>query len=176
MKWSGTKVRFGNNPKSQSDDRLARTIFVGNVPLQTRREKLIKFFKNCGPIESRAAVLSVAVDIALSLNGSVFQNKHLKIDRDERPTVSVGYCIFVGNLPFDVEDEQRQTYWVWKGFWLLKDRVVRIFRCKNSEKLNIQRTSQKYIPENRKQEKKRKKRGKKGLESSIKKIHIESWR
>ncbi|GJD06734.1 RNA-binding protein 34 [Galdieria sulphuraria] len=58
MKWSGTKVRFGNNPKSQSDDRLARTIFVGNVPLQTRREKLIKFFKNCGPIESRAAVLS----------------------------------------------------------------------------------------------------------------------
>ncbi|EME31969.1 nucleolar RNA-binding protein [Galdieria sulphuraria] len=241
MKWSGTKVRFGNNPKSQSDDRLARTIFVGNVPLQTRREKLIKFFKNCGPIESvrfrsipvknvklpkRAAVLSgerlperdsmnayvvfenkVAVDIALSLNGSVFQNKHLKIDRDERPTVSVGYCIFVGNLPFDVEDEQ--VYEVFskigsvkyvrivrdkhtgfgKGFGYVcfkesisviaavrmngsvqvKDRVVRIFRCKNSEKLNIQRTSQKYIPENRKQEKKRKKRGKKGLESSIKK-------
>ncbi|GJQ12053.1 hypothetical protein GpartN1_g5521.t1 [Galdieria partita] len=238
MKADKTQVPLTDKSIPQMDDRLARTIFVGNVPLQSKREKLVKFFKSCGPVESvrfrsipvknvklpkKAAVLSGerlperdsmnayvvfkhkdSVEVALSMNGSLFQNKHLKIDRGERSTVSVGYCIFVGNLPFDVEDEQ--VYEVFskigsikyvriirdkstgfgKGFGYVcfnesiaviaavrmngsiqvKGRVVRIFRCKNSEKLKRQ-TTQKSIPASRQQARKKKKRGKKGLDLSI---------
>lgn len=225
----------------ESDERLARTIFVGNVPLDAKREKLVKFFKPCGPIESirfrsipvkkfklpkRAAVLSgerlperdsmnayivfqseESVPAALSLSGSLFQSKHLKIDRAERPTVSPGHSIFVGNLPFDAEDEELYQVFsklgtiryvriirdkvtgLGKGFGYVcfnesiaviaavrkngsikvKDRLVRIFRCKNSEKLKKRQMSQKSSTTNRQQPRKKKKQRTKKTERPIKK-------
>eukprot|EP00871_Galdieria_phlegrea_P005318 jgi/Galph1/5788/GphlegSOOS_G4498.1 len=103
-------------------ERMNRTIFVGNVPVNTKRAKLASFFKQCGP---KNAVLSGellserdsmnayvvfqsadAVTKALSLNGTVFQNKHLKVDRAQTPRQSQDRSVFVGNLPFDVEEEE----------------------------------------------------------------------
>jgi nucleolar protein 12 len=223
------------------NERLARTVFVGNVPLETKREKLAKLFKSCGPVESvrfrsvpvkntklpkKAAVLSgdrlpirdsmnayivfqneKSVDAALSMNGTLFQNKHLKVDRAERPSISVDCCVFVGNLPFDVEDEELYEAFAQvgavkyvrvirdketgfgKGFGYVcfnesisviaavrmngsmkvKGRCIRIARCKNSEKLKMQKVSQSSTNKRQEKKKKKKNRGKKGLTGSGKK-------
>lgn len=70
---------------------------------------------------------------ALGLNASLYQQRHLRVDRADSPSVpSHKKCIFVGNLALDAEDED-----VWEAFGPLpqfKVTQVRIIRDKETNR------------------------------------------
>ncbi|WOK99034.1 hypothetical protein Cni_G07746 [Canna indica] len=138
-------------PKESFDDesKLMRTVFVGNLPLKTKRKALLKVFANFGEIDSvrirsvpivdsktprKGAIIkgkiNEAVDsvhayivfkdeqsakAALSQNMSEFGGNHIRVDiacppckklRGEGALYDRKRTVFVGNLPFDVKDEE----------------------------------------------------------------------
>eukprot|EP00250_Pteridium_aquilinum_P015704 c22710_g1_i1 orf=438-2396(-) len=132
------------------DEKLQRTIFVGNLPLMVKRKVLIREFSAYGPVESvrlrsvplldtkvprRGAIIkgqiNEAVDsqhayvvfkenshanAALAHNMKELCGNHVRVDAAYAPHQSVKgksslqydhrRSIFVGNIPFDVKDEE----------------------------------------------------------------------
>nr|XP_009397120.2 PREDICTED: RNA-binding protein 34 [Musa acuminata subsp. malaccensis] len=129
------------------ESKLMRTVFVGNLPLKTKRKSLQKEFLKFGEVESvrirsvpivysktpRAIVqgkINDAVDsvhayivfkdeqsakAALSHNMAQFGGNHIRVDmacpprkklRGDGPLYDKKRTVFVGNLPFDVKDEE----------------------------------------------------------------------
>ncbi|KAF8708823.1 hypothetical protein HU200_030213 [Digitaria exilis] len=141
----------GEEDEESFDDetKLLRTVFVGNLPLRTKRKVLTKEFAAFGEIESirirsvplvdtkltrKGAVLQGKVNelvdnvhayivfkdeqsahAALSHNMTQFGDNHIRVDmacpprkklRGEGPLYDRKRTVFVGNLPFDVKDEE----------------------------------------------------------------------
>eukprot|EP01095_Lingulamoeba_sp_RSL-Kostka_P006967 TRINITY_DN2208_c6_g1_i1.p1 TRINITY_DN2208_c6_g1~~TRINITY_DN2208_c6_g1_i1.p1 ORF type:complete len:400 (+),score=164.65 TRINITY_DN2208_c6_g1_i1:139-1200(+) len=125
-----------------------RTIFIGNVPVDTKKMEIKNYFKEFGTIESiRFRSLPVgtlalskkacyitknfhdsrescncyvvfsenqeALDAANKTNGTLFKERHIRVDVaiNSNRKVKNSLSIFVGNLPFDVEDEE-----LWSAF------------------------------------------------------------
>ncbi|KAL2645197.1 hypothetical protein R1flu_012784 [Riccia fluitans] len=143
----GKKRKLTKQQKLDNADKLRRTIFVGNVPVDTKAKHLISEFSQFGAVESarlrsvplvdvkmprRAAVITGNVnENRTSLNGYVvfneeasakaalahnmkeFRGKHLRVDLAGHGSSGVEYdrkrSIFVGNLPFDAEEEELIT-------------------------------------------------------------------
>ena len=141
----------GESEDEAFDDegKLLRTVFVGNLPLRTKRKALTKEFAAFGEVDSvrirsvplgdtkiprKGAVIkgkiNDAVDnvhayivfkdeqcarTALSHNMALFNGNHIRVDmacpprkklRGEGPLYDRKRTVFVGNLPFDVKDEE----------------------------------------------------------------------
>ncbi|CAD6207727.1 unnamed protein product [Miscanthus lutarioriparius] len=124
------------------ESKLLRTVFVGNLPLRTKRKVLTKEFAAFGEIESVRIRSVPLVDTKLSRRGAVLQGKcaclhcfkdeqsaraalshnmalfggnHIRVDMACPPRKKLGgdgplydrkRTVFVGNLPFDVKDEE----------------------------------------------------------------------
>lgn len=139
-------------PKEGFDDesKLLRTVFVGNLPLATKKKALIKEFSKFGDVESvrirsvpitdtktprKGAVIrkqfheaadsvhayvvfktEESAKASLSHNMAVVGDHHIRVDRacpprkkmkgDEVSLYDHKRTVFVGNLPFDVKDEE----------------------------------------------------------------------
>ena len=133
-----------------SDPRLPRTLFVGNVPTNATRSQLARFFKQFGGVEScrlrsfsvsnpkltrRVAMIRGAihpdsqsmnayvvfeaeesVDKAVAKSGVDYEGHKLRLDYADRAKsavgssgragVAAGLSVFVGNLPFNVSEQQ----------------------------------------------------------------------
>eukprot|EP01125_Pyxidicula_operculata_P010291 TRINITY_DN3392_c0_g1_i2.p1 TRINITY_DN3392_c0_g1~~TRINITY_DN3392_c0_g1_i2.p1 ORF type:complete len:260 (-),score=63.61 TRINITY_DN3392_c0_g1_i2:75-854(-) len=120
--------------------RAQRTIFVGNLPVNTKEKEVIKLFKPFGEIESvrfrsiayTEAKLSAKVNAikgnimkerqsknayivfktaesakqALELNNTLVGENHIRVDQSAKNNRRVlKTCVFVGNIPFDTEEE-----------------------------------------------------------------------
>ncbi|VFR02154.1 unnamed protein product [Cuscuta campestris] len=154
----GEKRKKMDNPEDvmvskegfDDENKLLRTIFVGNVPLKTKKKTLLKEFSKYGEIESlrirsvpiadtkaprKAAVLMKnfnenadcvhayivfksedSAQASLAHNMTVVEGNHIRVDRacpprkkikgDSAPLYDNKRTLFVGNLPFDVKDEE----------------------------------------------------------------------
>lgn len=126
---------------SEDEDKNKRTIFVGNLPITFKKEKIRTLFRSFGDIESirirsaapikpslpkKVAVIKnlyhpeitshnayvvfkteqMALD-SLKLNGTKINNNHIRVDKANK-TEQFDYrkSIFVGNLPYNIEDEE----------------------------------------------------------------------
>ncbi|KAJ1292649.1 hypothetical protein BS78_01G006100 [Paspalum vaginatum] len=139
----------GEEETFDDETKLLRTVFVGNLPLRTKRKALTKEFAAFGGIDSirirsvplvdnkltrKGAVLQGKVNeqvdnvhayivfkdeqsarAALSHNMALFGDNHIRVDmacpprkkrRGEGPLYDRKRTVFVGNLPFDVKDEE----------------------------------------------------------------------
>ncbi|KAL3698512.1 hypothetical protein R1sor_012588 [Riccia sorocarpa] len=143
----GKKRKLTKQQRIDNEDKLKRTIFVGNIPVDVKAKNLITEFSQFGAVESarlrsvplvdvkmprRAAVITGNVnENRSSLNGYVvfkeessakaalahnmkeFRGKHLRVDLAIHGSSGVEYdrkrSIFVGNLPFDAEEEELIT-------------------------------------------------------------------
>ncbi|GLJ48964.1 hypothetical protein SUGI_1033100 [Cryptomeria japonica] len=139
------------NKKDRDDnEKLERTVFIGNLPLGFKRKKLIREFSQFGEVESlrlrsvpivdtklprKGAILkgkvndsinsvhayivfkdAQSVNAALSRNMTEFSGNHIRVDRALPPRKKLKdgnhyiydtkRTLFVGNLPFDVKDEE----------------------------------------------------------------------
>uniref|UniRef100_A0A0E0KLP7 RRM domain-containing protein n=1 Tax=Oryza punctata TaxID=4537 RepID=A0A0E0KLP7_ORYPU len=131
------------------ESKLLRTVFVGNLPLKTKRKALTKEFAAFGEIESvrirsvpltdtkiprKGAVIKGKINdsvdnvhayivfkdeqgahAALSHNMALFDGNHVRVDmacpprkklKGEGPLYDRKRTVFVGNLPFDIKDEE----------------------------------------------------------------------
>lgn len=129
--------------------KLLRTVFVGNLPLKTRRKAIVKEFAVFGEIESvrirsvpivetkaprKAAIFKGQINdsldsvhayvvfkdeqsarAALGHNMAKVGGNHIRVDmacpprkklKGQAPIYSVKKTVFVGNLPYDVKDEE----------------------------------------------------------------------
>ncbi|CAN0842951.1 Nucleolar protein 12 [Linum grandiflorum] len=132
------------------ENKLSRTVFVGNLPLKVKKKALLKEFSQFGEVES-VRIRSVPVmDTKIPRKGAILQNKindaagsvhayivyktaesaeaslshnmavvagnHVRVDRacpprkklkaDDTSLYDNKRTIFIGNLPFDVKDEE----------------------------------------------------------------------
>ncbi|XP_076957896.1 nucleolar protein 12-like [Bidens hawaiensis] len=174
----GMKVKIGEKkdvvPKEGFDDdeKLSRTVFIGNLPLKVRKKALMKEFNQFGEIESvrirsipllddktprKGAVIKKQINDAvdrvnayivfktedsaqasLSHNMAVVGGNHIHVDRacpprkklkgENAPLYDSKRTVFIGNLPFDVKDEE--LYQLFTGFNNLKDCIeaIRVVR------------------------------------------------
>lgn len=148
------------------DERLPRTLFVGNVPVSTTRTQLLTVFKEYGAIESyrfrsfaaaepgmprKATMITKkfheknssmnayivykeqdSVKAALVQNGQDFHGQIIRVDYADasaRPS-NTDRSIFIGNLPFDVKDDQ-----IRKFFSVCGD--IESVRCVRDAQMNI---------------------------------------
>ncbi|RZC28014.1 RNA-binding protein 34-like [Glycine soja] len=132
------------------EDKLLRTVFVGNLPLKVKKKTLLKEFKKFGEVESvrirsvpiqdtkkprKGAILAKKINDAadsvhayivfkteqsaqasLAHNMSLVEGNHIRVDRacpprkkhkgESTPLYDNKRTVFVGNLPFDVKDEE----------------------------------------------------------------------
>jgi nucleolar protein 12 len=132
------------------EDKLLRTVFVGNLPLKVKKKALLKEFSQFGEVESvrirsvpilnsktprKGAIIKKqinetvdsvhayivfkteeSVPASLTHNMAIFGENHIRVDRACPPRKklkgenSLLYdnkrTVFVGNLPFDVTDEE----------------------------------------------------------------------
>ena len=123
-----------------SDERLERTIFVGNIPVSATRKELKSFFSKYGAVESvrlrsvpiakakgskRVAILTKkfhpernsmnayvvfsdnsTAEQAVKSRGLVFKDMHLRVDTAVKKDVNYKLSVFVGNLPFNIQEEE----------------------------------------------------------------------
>ncbi|KAL8216763.1 hypothetical protein R6Q57_023600 [Mikania cordata] len=154
------------------EEKLLRTVFVGNLPLKVKKKTLLKEFNQFGEIESirirsvpllddktprKGAIIKKqmndAVDrvnayivfkmedsaqASLSHNMAVVGGNHIHVDRacpprkklkgENAPLYDNKRTVFIGNLPFDVKDEE--LYQLFSGFNNLKDCIeaIRVVR------------------------------------------------
>ncbi|KAG5067777.1 hypothetical protein JHK85_000154 [Glycine max] len=90
-----------------NEDKLLRTVFVGNLPLKVKKKTLLKEFKKFGEVES-VRIRSVPIQDV--------EGNHIRVDRacpprkkhkgESTPLYDNKRTVFVGNLPFDVKDEE----------------------------------------------------------------------
>ncbi|KAI3687628.1 hypothetical protein L1987_81328 [Smallanthus sonchifolius] len=162
-------------PKEGFDDeeKLLRTVFVGNLPLKVKKKKaLLREFSQFGEIESirirsvpllddktprKGAIIKKQINDAvdrvnayivfkmedsaqasLSHNMAVVGGNHIHVDRacpprkklkgESAPLYGTKRTVFIGNLPFDVKDEE--LYQLFNGFNNLKDCIeaIRVVR------------------------------------------------
>lgn len=175
------------------DQREARTIFVGNIPLSYSRRKIKQLFKAYGTVES-VRLRSIAVnpgdlpvkvarrmfkqvggtslnayvvlsteeeaERCLALNETFVGGRHLRVDLATRPKAGRQqrtHSVFLGNLPFTVDEEQlREAFGtcgkiesvrvvrdsrtkIGKGFGFMKfkDRSGVVFAIKQNGKVEI---------------------------------------
>ncbi|KAE9613288.1 hypothetical protein Lal_00027715 [Lupinus albus] len=132
------------------EDKLLRTVFLGNLPLKVKKKTLLNEFKKFGEIESvrirsvpiqdtkkprKGAILAKKINddgdsvhayivfkaedsaqASLSHNMTVVEGNHIRVDRACPPRKKLKgekallydnkRTVFVGNLPFDVKDEE----------------------------------------------------------------------
>uniref|UniRef100_A0A0D9W1J7 RRM domain-containing protein n=1 Tax=Leersia perrieri TaxID=77586 RepID=A0A0D9W1J7_9ORYZ len=131
------------------ESKLLRTVFVGNLPLKTKRKALTKEFAAFGEVDSvrirsvpltdtkiprKGAVIKGKINdsvdnvhayivfkdeqgarAALSHNMALFDGNHIRVDmacpprkklKGEGPLYDRKRTVFVGNLPFDIKDEE----------------------------------------------------------------------
>ncbi|KAD5508367.1 hypothetical protein R6Q59_031040 [Mikania micrantha] len=161
-------------PKEGFDDeeKLSRTVFVGNLPLKVKKKALLREFNRFGEIESvrirsipllddktprkgaiikkkindavdrvNAYIVFKTVDSAqasLSHNMALVGENHIHVDRacpprnklneESTPLYDSKRTVFIGNLPFDVKDEE--LYKLFTSFNNLKDCIeaIRVVR------------------------------------------------
>ncbi|CAL1376180.1 unnamed protein product [Linum trigynum] len=158
------------------EEKLLRTVFVGNLPLKVKKKALLKEFIQFGEVES-VRIRSVPVmDTKIPRKGAIMQNKindaagsvhayivyktmesaeaslshnmavvagnHIRVDRacpprkklkgEEAPLYDNKRTIFMGNLPFDVKDEE--IYQLFTGIKGLSSGIegVRVVRDPNN--------------------------------------------
>ena len=123
--------------KSSRDSRADRTVFVGNIPAICTKKQIKRLFKQYGSVQNvrlrsmkiipgarkvpkqlvkdssfNAYVVfssEAAAQDSLSLNGSVLEGRHLRVDMataKEDTLQSAQNSVFVGNLPFSVDEEK----------------------------------------------------------------------
>ncbi|XP_027360267.1 RNA-binding protein 34 isoform X2 [Abrus precatorius] len=154
----GSKRKTLDNPADMlvskegfdDEDKLLRTIFVGNLPLKVKKKTLLKEFKKFGEVDSvrirsvpiqdtkkprKGAILAKKINDAadsvhayivfkteqsaqasLSHNMTMVEGNHIRVDRacpprkkhkgESAPLYDSKRTVFVGNLPFDVKDEE----------------------------------------------------------------------
>lgn len=133
----------------------ACTVFVGNLPVNTKRPQLIRLFKDYGPVNGirfrsangkilfkhkdrkEAGSLSAwivlkdaeTVTRALALNGTVFKNNHLRVTRGNEKSSSMDTkrTIFVGNLKYSANEEKLREIFSSCG-------DIEYVRCLNDDK------------------------------------------
>lgn len=127
----------------EKDPRNPRTVFIGNLPSNTKRKDVLKLVSPYGSVESlRQRSVAIApgklpVNIArklgkqqtgasvnyyvvmateecasacLELNGMEINGRHVRVDL-ATPTKDTQHTVFVGNLPFDTDEEElRETF------------------------------------------------------------------
>eukprot|EP00252_Welwitschia_mirabilis_P007913 TRINITY_DN1960_c0_g1_i2.p1 TRINITY_DN1960_c0_g1~~TRINITY_DN1960_c0_g1_i2.p1 ORF type:complete len:654 (+),score=159.34 TRINITY_DN1960_c0_g1_i2:90-1964(+) len=168
------------SPKQAFDDedKLHRTIFVGNLPVKTNKKHLIREFSRFGQVESvrlrsvplvetkmprKNAILTKNINEAigschayivfnhersandaLSHNMTEFGGNHIRVDRAQPPSKKLRgenhfiydakRTVFVGNLPFDVKDEE--LYQLFLGIKALESSVeaIRVIRDPHTSK------------------------------------------
>ena len=132
------------NKDSDSPDRLARTVFVGNIPLNATRKEIKVFFTTYGRVESvrlrsvpvtkqghskklaivkrefhsdRTSMNAYVVfkerdnmEKALEARGSLFKGMHLRVDMAVKKEVDNNLSVFVGNLPFNIQEEELREH------------------------------------------------------------------
>ncbi|KAF5772564.1 putative RNA recognition motif domain, nucleotide-binding alpha-beta plait domain superfamily [Helianthus annuus] len=154
------------------EEKLLRTVFVGNLPLKVKKKALLKEFDRFGEIESvrirsvpilddktprKGAIIKKQINDAvdrvnayivfktedsaqasLSHNMAVVGGNHIHVDRacpprkkfkgENAPLYDTKRTVFIGNLPFDVKDEE--LYQLFTGFSNLKDCIeaIRVVR------------------------------------------------
>ncbi|KAI3706909.1 hypothetical protein L6452_24975 [Arctium lappa] len=161
-------------PKEGFDDeeKLLRTVFVGNLPLKVKKKALLREFSQFGEIESvrirsipllddktprKGAIIKKKINDAvdrvnayivfktedsaqasLSHNMAVVGGNHIHVDRaipprkklkgENAPLYDSKRTVFIGNLPFDVKDEE--LYQLFTSFNNLKDGIeaIRVVR------------------------------------------------
>ncbi|KAG5178517.1 hypothetical protein JKP88DRAFT_261309 [Tribonema minus] len=127
--------------KTEAADLEARTVFVGNVPVKLKRDKIASFFKEYGKVETvleagnqalmrKACIATGKINekvkdsvnayivfqdaesarAALAANGRELNGHHLRVDSAARPTVDPARSVFLGNLPFDVREEEVRAH------------------------------------------------------------------
>ncbi|KAK9144298.1 hypothetical protein Sjap_004201 [Stephania japonica] len=158
------------------EDKLLRTVFVGNLPLKLKKKALLKEFGKFGEVES-ARIRSVplvdsktprkgaifkgkinesvdsvhayivfkdekAAQASLSHNMAVLGGNHIRVDMacpprkklkgEQVPLYDNKRTVFVGNLPFDVKDEE--VYQLFCGIEQLRPSIegVRVIRDPNT--------------------------------------------
>ncbi|KAM7525448.1 hypothetical protein LguiA_015350 [Lonicera macranthoides] len=142
---------FVSNEGFDDEDKLLRTVFVGNLPVKVKKKALLKEFSQFGEVESvrirsvpiinsktprKGAIIKKqindsvdsvhayivfkteeSVQASLSHNMAVFGGNHIRVDRACPPRKKLKgeenallydnkRTVFVGNLPFDVKDEE----------------------------------------------------------------------
>lgn len=155
------------------EDKLLRTIFVGNLPLKVKKKALLREFSQFGEVESvrirsvpivnsktprKGAIIKKQINdsvdsvnayivfkteesaqASLSHNMAVVLGNHIRVDRACPPRKKLKAdndaqlydnkrTVFVGNLPFDVKDEE--IYQLFSGMKNLESSVeaVRVIR------------------------------------------------
>ncbi|XP_050317225.1 uncharacterized protein LOC126751209 [Bactrocera neohumeralis] len=142
-------------PKEHDPIEAACTIFVGNLPVNTKRAQLVRLFKDYGPVNGvrfrtangkvlfrhkhrkEAGSLSAwivlkdaeTVTRALALNGTVFKNNHLRVTRGNEKSSSMDTkrTIFVGNLKYSANEEKLREIFSSCG-------DIEYVRCLNDDK------------------------------------------
>ncbi|GAB2209359.1 hypothetical protein Droror1_Dr00026570 [Drosera rotundifolia] len=154
----GRKRKTVENPQEMKvtkdgyddEEKLLRTVFVGNLPLKVKKKVLLKEFSQFGEVESvrirsvptldikkpkkvkitlnqvNETVDSVhayvvfkmqdSAEASLAHNMALFGGNHIRVDRacpprkklkgDSAPLYDTKRTLFVGNLPYDVKDEE----------------------------------------------------------------------
>ncbi|KAA8525857.1 hypothetical protein F0562_007712 [Nyssa sinensis] len=154
----GEKRKTVDNPQDMlvskegfdDEDKLLRTVFVGNLPLKVKKKALLKEFSQFGEVESlrirsipildsktprKGAIIKKKINdsvdsvhayivfrteqsaqASLAHNMSVVGGNHIRVDRacpprkklkgESVPLYDNKRTVFVGNLPFDVKDEE----------------------------------------------------------------------
>ncbi|KAK1577264.1 hypothetical protein Q3G72_020302 [Acer saccharum] len=161
-----------NEEGFDDENKLLRTVFVGNLPLNVKKKSLLKEFSKFGDIESlrirsvpildtkvprKGAILKKQIndnvdsvhayivfnseqsaEAALAHNMAVVGGNHVRVDRacpprkklkgENTPLYDNKRTVFVGNLPFDVKDEE--IYQLFCGLNNLESSVeaVRVIR------------------------------------------------
>ncbi|CAI9785007.1 unnamed protein product [Fraxinus pennsylvanica] len=176
----GEKRKKMNNPEDMmvskegfdDENKLLRTVFVGNLPLKIKKKALLMEFAKFGEVESvrirsvpiidskvprKGAVIKKQINenadsvhayvvfktedcaqASLAHNMAVVGGNHIRVDRacpprkklkgDSSPLYDNRRTVFVGNLPFDVKDEE--IYQLFSGIKNLEASVeaVRVVR------------------------------------------------
>ncbi|KAL9256672.1 Nucleolar protein 12-like protein [Drosera capensis] len=176
----GRKRKTVENPEEMKvtkdgyddEEKLLRTVFVGNLPLKVKKKVLLKEFSQFGEVESMRIRSVPTLDIkkpkkvqitlnqvnetvdsvhayvvfkiqdsaeaSLAHNMAVFGGNHIRVDRacpprkklkgDSAPLYDTKRTLFLGNLPFDVKDEE--VYRLFNGISQQESSVeaVRIIR------------------------------------------------
>ncbi|KAL2506246.1 RNA-binding (RRM/RBD/RNP motif) family protein [Abeliophyllum distichum] len=145
----GEKRKKMDNPEDMmvskegfdDENKLLRTVFVGNLPLKIKKKALLKEFAKFGEVESvrirSVPIIDVGIFLLVHVSSLVGGN-HIRVDRacppckklkgDSSALYDNKRTVFVGNLPFDVKDEE--IYQLFTGIKNLEASVeaVRVVR------------------------------------------------